>query len=71
MLIKRILSQFYDSTGAGVCRFTAEVDGRRIEGQVKETELAQKEYEEAIQSGHSAFLVEEKLPDVFKVNFPL
>ena len=40
-----------------------------IEGHVKETELAEKEYTEAIESGHSAFLVEEKLPDVFKVLF--
>ena len=53
--------------GAGVCKFTAEVDGRLIEGVVKETEEARVDYEQAIQSGHSAFLVEEKLPDVFKV----
>jgi hypothetical protein len=50
-----------------VCKFTAEVDGRNIEGIVKETEEARTDYEHAIQSGHSAFLVEEKLPDVFKV----
>jgi hypothetical protein len=55
------------SIGAGVCKFTAEIDGRSIEGVVKETKEAQTDYEEAIQSGHSAFLVEEKLPDVFKV----
>ncbi|XP_057373545.1 von Willebrand factor A domain-containing protein 5A-like [Daphnia carinata] len=52
--------------GAGICKFTAEVDGRVIEGVVKETKEAQEDYDEAIQSGHSAFLVEEKLPDVFK-----
>ena len=50
-----------------MCKFTAEVDGRLIEGVVKETEEARVDYEQAIQSGHSAFLVEEKLPDVFKV----
>ena len=50
-----------------MCKFTAEVDGRNIEGIVKETEEARTDYEHAIQSGHSAFLVEEKLPDVFKV----
>ena len=50
-----------------MCKFTAEVDGRNIEGVVKETEEARTDYEQAIQSGHSAFLVEEKLPDVFKV----
>ncbi|KAI9556533.1 hypothetical protein GHT06_016323 [Daphnia sinensis] len=52
--------------GAAVCKFTAEVDGRVIEGVVKETKEAREDYDEAIQSGHSAFLVEEKLPDVFK-----
>ncbi|KZS05848.1 Uncharacterized protein APZ42_030786 [Daphnia magna] len=52
--------------GAGICKFTAEVDGRVIEGVVKETKEAREDYDEAIQSGHSAFLVEEKLPDVFK-----
>ena len=55
------------SSGAGVCRFTAEVDGRVIEGVVKETKQARADYQEAITTGHSAFLVEEKLPDVFKV----
>ena len=56
--------------GAGVCKFTAEVDGRLIEGVVKETEEAKADYEDAIRTGHTAFLVEEKLPDVFKVFFP-
>ena len=50
-----------------MCSFTAEVDGRTIQGVVKETEEAQTDYDEAIRSGHTAFLVEEKLPDVFKV----
>ena len=53
--------------GAAVCRFTAEVDGRFIEGVVKETKQAEQDYKEGIESGHTAFLVEEKLPDVFKV----
>ena len=57
--------------GAGVCRFTAEMDGRFIEGVVKETEEAKVDYEEAMRTGHTAFLVEEKLPDVFKVNYYL
>jgi len=43
------------------------VDGRTIQGVVKETEEAKTDYDEAIRSGHTAFLVEEKLPDVFKV----
>jgi len=52
--------------GAAVCSFTAEVDGRKIQGVVKETEEARTDYETAISSGQTAFLVEEKLPDVFK-----
>lgn len=59
--------EFWIIVGAGICKFTAEVDGRVIEGVVKETKKAREDYDEAIQSGHSAFLVEEKLPDVFKV----
>jgi len=50
-----------------VCSFTAEVEGRIIQGVVKETEKANTDYKEAIRSGHTAFFVEEKLPDVFKV----
>ena len=35
---------------------------------MKETAKAKTDYDEALKSGHSAFLVEEKLPDVFKVD---
>ena len=58
------------SAGAAVCQFTAEVDGRFLGGVVKETKQAEKEYREGIESGHTAFLVEEKLSDVFKVYLP-
>lgn len=54
-----------------MCKFKGEIDGRIIEGVVKETEEAQTDYEHAIQSGHSAFLLEEKLSDVFKVTHSL
>ena len=37
-----------------------------IEGVVKETVEAQEDYDEAIRSGRSAFMMEETLPDVFK-----
>lgn len=50
-------------------KFIAEIDGRVIEGVVKETKEAQEDYQQAIQSGQTAFLLEEKLPDVFKVRF--
>ena len=35
---------------------------------MKEKAEAKTDYDEALKSGHSAFLVEEKLPDVFKVD---
>jgi hypothetical protein len=35
---------------------------------VKEKAEAKTDYDKALKSGHSAFLVEEKLPDVFKVD---
>lgn len=54
--------------GAGVCEFSAEIEGRHIVGIVKKAEEAQRDYDEAIHSGHSALLLEEKLPDVFKVS---
>ena len=47
--------------------FMAEMDGRIIKGVVKETKQAKEDYEDAIATGYSAFLLEEKLADVFKV----
>lgn len=52
-------------------RFRATVEDREIEGVVKETEQAQADYDDAIRTGHTAFLVEEKLDDVFKVSSAL
>ena len=53
--------------GAAVRGFMAEMDGRIIKGVVKETKQAKEDYEDAIATGYSAFLLEEKLADVFKV----
>jgi hypothetical protein len=53
--------------GAAVCQFMAEVDGRQIKGVVKETKEAEADYEKALSTGHTAFFLKEKLPDVFKV----
>ena len=47
--------------------FSASFENREILGIVKEIEEAKKNYEEALESKQSAFLLEEKLPDVFKV----
>jgi len=53
--------------GAAVRGFMAEMDGRIIKGVVKETKQAKEDYEDAIATGYSAFLLDEKLTDVFKV----
>ncbi|XP_065572265.1 von Willebrand factor A domain-containing protein 5A-like [Artemia franciscana] len=53
--------------GSAVYYFSASFENREILGIVKEIEEAKKNYEEALESKQSAFLLEEKLPDVFKV----
>ena len=35
-----------------VCRFRAEIDGKVIEGQIKEKEKAKNQYDDAVASGH-------------------
>lgn len=49
-----------------MCGFTVDVDGRVLEGVVRENEEAQDEYDEAVETGHAAFFLQEALPDVFK-----
>ncbi|RIB10468.1 von Willebrand factor type A domain-containing protein [Gigaspora rosea] len=52
---------------AAVCGFEAEIDGKRkVKGIVKEAKQAAKEYDEAIQQGHGAYLLEEQFPDIFQ-----
>ena len=49
---------------AAVTGFKAEVDGRMVEGQVREVETAVREYKEAVDSGRFAGLLTEVKPDV-------
>ncbi|RIB25180.1 hypothetical protein C2G38_2068169 [Gigaspora rosea] len=50
-----------------VCKFEAEIDGKgKIKGIVKEAKSAAKEYDEAIQQGHGAYLLEQHQSDVFQ-----
>ncbi|CAG8798689.1 4221_t:CDS:2, partial [Racocetra persica] len=52
---------------AAVCAFEAEIDGKKkVKGIVKEAKQAAQEYDEAIQQGHGAYLLEEQLPDIFQ-----
>jgi von Willebrand factor A domain-containing protein 5 len=50
-----------------VCDFKAELDGRLVRGTVKPKEKAVEEYEEAVQSGKAAFLMEQHSGDVFEM----
>ena len=43
-----------------MCGFEAFINGKHIVGKVKEKEQARKEYKEAIQQGHGAYLMEEQ-----------
>jgi Ca-activated chloride channel homolog len=54
--------------GAAVCGFEAIVDGAHIVGEVKEREEAFQIYDEAMERGHGAFLLDEERPDVFQAS---
>ncbi|KAK3750858.1 hypothetical protein QZH41_018301, partial [Actinostola sp. cb2023] len=45
---------------AAVCGFQATIDGRTIVAEIQEKQEARDTYDDAISSGHSAFLLEEK-----------
>ena len=54
--------------GAAVCGFEAIVDGTLVVGEVKEREKAFRDYDDAIERGHGAFLLDEERPDVFQAS---
>jgi len=51
---------------ASVCEFEAVVDNRRVIGVVKPKQQARQEYQQAINRGDGAFLLEEDKPDIFR-----
>ncbi|KAG7467261.1 hypothetical protein MATL_G00151440 [Megalops atlanticus] len=53
---------------AAVCGFEAFINGKHIVGQVKEKEQARKEYRQAIEKGHGAYLMDQDAPDVFTIS---
>ena len=55
---------------AAVCGFQATIDGRTIVAEVQEKQEAQDTYDDAISSGHSAFLLEEsdESSDIFQIS---
>ncbi len=54
--------------GAAVCGFEAVIDGTLVVGEVKEREDAFRMYDDAIEQGHGAFLLDEERPDVFQAS---
>ncbi|XP_022810501.1 von Willebrand factor A domain-containing protein 5A-like isoform X2 [Stylophora pistillata] len=55
---------------AAVCGFQATIDGRTIVAEVQEKQEARDTYDDAISSGHSAFLLEEsdESSDIFQIS---
>ena len=45
--------------GAAVCGFEAFINDKHIVGQVKEKEVAHKEYKKAVSEGHGAYLMDQ------------
>ena len=54
--------------GAAVCGFEAMIDGRLVVGEVKEREEAFRIYDDAMERGDGAFLLDEERPDVFQAS---
>ena len=54
--------------GAAVCGFEAIIDGTLVVGEVKEREDAFRAYDDAIERGDGAFLLDEERPDVFQAS---
>ncbi|XP_065105067.1 protein mono-ADP-ribosyltransferase PARP4-like isoform X3 [Paramisgurnus dabryanus] len=53
---------------AAVCGFEAFINGKHVIGKVKEKEQARKEYRQAIERGHGAYLMDQDAPDVFTIS---
>ncbi|XP_049583917.1 protein mono-ADP-ribosyltransferase PARP4 isoform X2 [Syngnathus scovelli] len=53
---------------AAVCGFEAFINGKHVVGQVKEKEQARKQYKQAIEKGHGAYLMDQDAPDVFTIS---
>ncbi|KAK9969170.1 hypothetical protein ABG768_027367 [Culter alburnus] len=53
---------------AAVCGFEAFINGKHVIGKVKEKEQARKEYKQAIEKGHGAYLMDQDAPDIFTIS---
>jgi hypothetical protein len=54
--------------GAAVCGFEAIIDGTLVVGEVKDREEAFDLYDQAMEDGHGAYLLDEERPDVFQAS---
>jgi hypothetical protein len=54
--------------GAAVCGFDALIDGTLVESRAMEREEAFAKYDDALQAGHGAYLLDEERPDVFQAS---
>ncbi|XP_070694423.1 protein mono-ADP-ribosyltransferase PARP4 [Pempheris klunzingeri] len=55
-------------SSVAVCGFEAFINGKHVVGQVKEKETARREYRQAIERGHGAYLMDQDAPDVFTIS---
>ncbi len=53
---------------AAVCGFSAQIGGRKIHGKIAEKEEAFKQYDEALNQGDGAYLLEQYRPNIFQVS---
>ena len=53
---------------AAVCGFEAVIDGTLVVGEVKERDDAFRIYDDAMEAGHGAYLLDEERPDVFQAS---
>ncbi|RIA95817.1 von Willebrand factor type A domain-containing protein, partial [Glomus cerebriforme] len=58
--------KFPISESAAVCAFEVEIDGKKVQGVVKEAQEAVIEYNNTTEKGHGAFLLEEHHSDIFE-----
>ena len=62
-----VLYSYPVEESAAIVAFEANIDGHEIQAVVKEKQQAKNDYNQAMQMGHSAILLEETAPDIFSM----
>jgi Ca-activated chloride channel homolog len=60
--------EFTLDPNASIYNFWAEIDGKKIVGKIEEKEKAINKYDDAMASGHGAYLLEQKKQDKFSAS---